>query len=84
MKSYCIALGSISSLLGLTMMEDNIRKGMYTYVWVYIYVLVTLLYSRNCHNLVNQLHFNKKNQLKVKRAALGVPGSLVVKAQVLL
>ena len=56
MRFYCRAQGSISSLLGQTTMEDHIRKGMYIYMddWV------TLLYSRNWHNTVNQLYFNKK------------------------
>ena len=31
MRSYCITQGTISSLLGQTMLEDNIRKGMYVY-----------------------------------------------------
>ena len=34
---------------------------MYTYDWV------TLLYSRNWHNIVNQLYFNKKENKKRKR-----------------
>ena len=38
------------------MTDDNMRKRMY----VYIYDWVTLLYSRNWHNTVNQLYFDKK------------------------
>ena len=38
------------------MMEDNIRKGMY----IHVYDWVTLLYSKNMQNIVNQLNFNKK------------------------
>ena len=34
------------------------RKRMYIYICVYD--CVTLLYSRNWHNFVNQLYFNKK------------------------
>ena len=33
---------------------------------MYMYDRVTLLYSRNWHNIVNQLYFNKK---KVKKAS---------------
>ena len=36
-------------------MENN------TYMWVYIY-RVTLLYSRNGHNTVNQLYFTKEGR----------------------
>ena len=32
----------------------------YTNTHIYIYDWVTLLYSRNCHNIVNQLYFNFK------------------------
>ena len=53
MGSCCTAQGTITSLLGYTMMEGNIRKGMCVYMCVC--VCVTLLYSRNWHNLVNQL-----------------------------
>ena len=34
MRSHCIAQCTISSLLGWTMMEDNIRKRMYIHVWL--------------------------------------------------
>ena len=54
MKSYSIAQGTTSSLLGKNMMEENIRKGIYMYDWV------TLRYCTNWHNIVNQLYFNKK------------------------
>ena len=41
MTYYWTAQGTLSSLLGQNMKEDNIRKGMYIYVYVglYIYVL---------------------------------------------
>ena len=46
---------------------------MYTYIYIDLHVCVcdwvTLLYSRNWHNNVNQLYFNKKlifNMLKKK------------------
>ena len=40
--------------LGLNMVEDNMRKR----VCVFIYDWVTSLYSRNWHNIVNQIDFN--------------------------
>lgn len=46
----------MSSLLGWTMMEDDIRKRMQIY-----YDWVTLLYSRNWYNTINQLYFNLKD-----------------------
>ena len=55
MRSCCIAQGTISNHLWQTMMEYNIRRRIvYTYDWV------TLLYSRNWYNVINQLYFNKK------------------------
>ena len=54
-----IAQETIFSHLGQTMTEDNIRKG-FKYMCIYIYGWITLLYSRNLHNTVNQLqHFFK-------------------------
>jgi len=38
------------------MMENNIKKN--TYIYIYIYGWVFLLYSRNWHNIVNQLYLN--------------------------
>ena len=35
--------------------EKNLRENGY----VYMYDWIILLYSRNCHNLVSQLYFNK-------------------------
>ena len=61
-------------------MEDNIRKGMCVCVYIYIcmYVCmndrVTLLYSRNWHNTVNQCFLILKNRtLCVKHKFPGVP-----------
>ena len=31
----------------------------YIYMYVYIYIYVTFLHSKNSHNIVNQLYFNK-------------------------
>ena len=56
MRSYSTTLGTMCTLLGWTMMEDNTRKRMYIYDWV------TMLYSRNRHNVVNQLYFNKNEK----------------------
>ena len=39
--------GAVSNLRGETMVRDDMRKTIYEWV--------TLLYSRNCHNIVNQL-----------------------------
>ena len=36
-------------------------------VCVYVYTWITLLYSRNEHNIVNQLYFNKRNFRKGKK-----------------
>ena len=35
-------------------MEKNMKKNVYVYNWV------AVLYSRNQHNIVNQVFFNKK------------------------
>ena len=51
MRSCCIVQGTISSHLWWNLMEDNMRKIMY----VYMYDWVTLLCSRNWQNIVNQL-----------------------------
>ena len=42
MRSYCITQGTISSLLGKTMMEDNIGKGN-IYIYIYIYIIYIYL-----------------------------------------
>ena len=34
------------------------------YMYIYMYDWVTLLYSRNWHNIVNQLYFNLKKRIK--------------------
>ena len=34
------------------------------YIYMYMYDWVPLLYSRNWHNIVNQVYFNKKNFFK--------------------
>ena len=58
------------------MWEKNLKKNRY----VYMYDSVLLLYSRNGHNLVNQLYFNKaflkRAQEKKKRERENVSTSL--------
>ena len=49
-------------------MEGDTRKKC-----IYMYAWVTLLYSRNWHNIVNQSFFNLKNTLK-KEFPLGSAG----------
>jgi len=68
MKFYCTAQGTISSLLGQTMMEDNIRECACVYIYIHTYEReyththtydwVTLLCGRNWLNIVKQLYFN--------------------------
>ena len=75
------AQGTISSLLGQTMMEDNIKKEC-----VNMYDWVTLLYPRNWHNTVRQLYFNKKKyQFPCPNNSLGLvfPDSSTVDQTVL-
>ena len=53
------------------MMEDNIRKGMCVGMYhMCMYHWVTLLYSRNWHNIVNQLYFKKKSHVKLSIVSL--------------
>ena len=42
MRSYCIAQGTMSNLMGENMMEDNEKKNIY----IYMYDWVTVLYHR--------------------------------------
>ena len=43
-----------------------IHTYIYTYIHIYTYDWVTLLYSRNWHNIVNQLSSNKATALDTK------------------
>ena len=45
MRPYCIPQGTISSILGQTMMGNNIRKGMCVYVYIYICVYEYCIYE---------------------------------------
>ena len=56
MRPYCIALGTISSLLEMTMMENNIRE----YIYIYLCNWVTLLYSRNWRIINQPQKYGKK------------------------
>ena len=47
--------GTMLDCFGQAMMEDNIKKEC-----IYMYDWVILLFSRNWHNIVGQLYFNKK------------------------
>ena len=40
---------------------------------IYMYDWVTLLYSRNCHNIVNQLYFNKNIFASKKESSWNLP-----------
>ena len=42
-------------------MKKKMKKNVYIYTYMYMYNWITLLYSRNEHNTVNQLHFNNIN-----------------------
>ena len=55
-----IAQGTISNLLGQTMIEDNIRKGMCACVYIYTYVCV-------CHFVVQQKLAQCKSTVILKR-----------------
>ena len=62
----------MSNLLGQNMMGDDMRKRIYIYTHTYkytyicVYDWVTLLYSRNGHNTVNQPYFNLKKKKKIR------------------
>ena len=42
LRSYCTAQGTLSSLLGQTMMEDNMGKRMCVYIYIPIYIYLSL------------------------------------------
>ena len=67
MRSYCTAQGTMSSLLGQTMMEENMRKGMYIYVPLVHFAIQQKL---NQHNIVNQLYLKKKKSGSSRRGAV--------------
>ena len=53
MRSYSTAQGTMSNLLGKNMTEESMKKKKKE--CTYMYDQVTLLYSRNWRNIVNQL-----------------------------
>ena len=71
MGYYCVAQGTISSVLGETLMEKNIEQEC-----IYMYDWVTLLYSRNWHNIVKQLYVNFKNGVTIVAQWLTNPTSI--------
>ena len=56
--------GNYIQSLGETVMDDSMKKGMYTHIYTYTHNWVILLYSRNWHNTVNQLYFNKNKEME--------------------
>ena len=63
MRSSCTAQGTVSNLLGQTVMEDNIRKGNYTYVWLGHFAVE----QKWATNTTNQLYSNKYIKIKSKK-----------------
>ena len=59
MRSYCTAQGTLSSPFRARWKTMRKRMSIYIYDWV------TMLYSRNWHNTVNWLYFNRnKNKIE--------------------
>ena len=54
--SYCIAQGTIFNIL----LNHNGKE--YANECIYVYNQVTMLYSRDSHNIVNQRYFNLKKK----------------------
>ena len=53
-RTCCIEQGILPNVLWQSLWGNNLKKNQYLYSFNWI----TLLYGRNCHNIVNQ-HFNK-------------------------
>ena len=50
-------------------MEKDLKKSMYLYIWyrcIHIDIWITVLYTWNEHDIVNQLYFNKVFFLKTE------------------
>ena len=62
MGTCCITQRTLHNILWWSIWENNLKNNgcLYMYSWI------TLLYSKNYHNIVNQLHF-KKNFKKWKK-----------------
>ena len=56
----CIAQGTVLSILWHTTVEKNMKKIYFLKRILYMYDWITLLYSRNQPNTVNQLYLNWK------------------------
>ena len=54
MRSYCVAQGTISSLLGWNMMEDNVKKRMYICVELGHYAVQQKL-AYHCKSIIKFL-----------------------------
>ena len=49
------------------------------YTHTYIYVTISFLYTRNKHNIVNQLYFNFKRPLRIPHSVSYISGSYEIK-----
>ena len=67
MGNCCIAQRTLPNILWYSTWEKNLKENgcLFMYDWI------TLLYSRNYHNPVNQQHFNKTN-LKIKKIKISL------------
>ena len=54
-RNCCMAQGTLPNIMWWSIWEKILKKN----GCVYLYNWITLLYSRNCHNIVNQLYFSK-------------------------
>ena len=55
---YCTGNSTQYSVI-IYMWKQSEKKNVYVYIYIYIYIYkITLLYSGNYHNTVNQLYFN--------------------------
>ena len=61
----CIAQGTLSNILWGSIWEKNLKGN----GCVYMRSWITLLYSRNYYNLINQLYFNKTFENEKKKSA---------------
>ena len=74
MRTYCVAQGTLFIALWKLKWEENPKKRGY----MYTYSRLTLLYSRNQHNIVKQLYANK-NKFKMKKENTS-PYNIIVKS----
>ena len=61
--------GNYSQYLVISYNGKNMRKNIHTYththIYTHIFIWATLLYTRNEHNIVNQLYFNRIKKMEV-------------------